>query len=120
MQTYLDAGYVKIEPFVLEGNENQSVILFALESDKTSEKIYAIIFDSKKFITDILGPRIQILTQDNVNIGAYHGKSNQEIFTANIYNEKKSPEILQSLWLIPEYNCHVLFLLFLSITNQVK
>ena len=107
LQTYLNSGYRKIEPLAFS-NSNLSLFLFAINTPEEGSKICAFIINTEQFIRDILGPRMQVLTNDQIIIAAYHGVGQNEVYSSETLPESNAPEIIKPLWLFPDYNLGII------------
>jgi two-component system phosphate regulon sensor histidine kinase PhoR len=97
---YLKAGYQKMEPLIVQGNE---VILTFVNSDGgLNIKIYGIALNSPKFVSFHLGPRIAGIVGDDFVASVIDSTSNTNIFTSSV-GDSITELYSKPLWIIPKY-----------------
>ncbi|MCF8366530.1 MAG: HAMP domain-containing histidine kinase [Bacteroidales bacterium] len=103
LKQYLEAGYRKIQP-VETGLPGYSLFLFACRDSGGSTGICALLADSKKFISENLGTKIQSVARDKFYLSAFELDSETEIYSSDLRKVSgKNFEHKQKLWLLPGY-----------------
>ncbi len=100
--TYYNEGYRKIMGFDLD-IEHYSMFLFI--SQLNGEKyLSSMIVDSRRFISDILSPRMQRIAGENFILTVKHISSGNMVFSTLLNTTPESITDEQSIWLLPDYS----------------
>ncbi|MDA3894408.1 MAG: HAMP domain-containing sensor histidine kinase [Salinivirgaceae bacterium] len=98
---YIKSGYRKIAPVKIQ-NDSISMFLFALYNNDSSINIGGMIIDSKAFIPEVLGPKIQSMAQDRFIISVSH--NNDEVYSNQLVpNQDRRIRLKEHLWLFNEF-----------------
>jgi two-component system phosphate regulon sensor histidine kinase PhoR len=94
--------YIKITPLKSNWNNNTTVLFF-LSADSANNKVYALYFNSEKFVLNILAPKLQEIAENEFILSVFDKKQDKRI-----YSTENSDTVITSqqknLWLIPDYN----------------
>jgi len=100
---YLEGNYRKIQPFDIE-TPNKSLLIFTWKRAGGDISICGIVVDTKSFIRENLGPKIQAVAQEKFFLSVFEIASDAEVYSNEFHeNPDKNIEHKQVLWLMPDY-----------------
>lgn len=99
---YKQNKYRKITP-VKSNRYNNATVLFFLSADSSNNKIYALYFNSEKFVMNILAPKLQEIAENEFVLSVFDKKQDKRIYSTEISDTLITHQ-QKNLWLIPEYN----------------
>jgi len=100
---YLDGGYRKIQPIDLS-LPNNSLFLFAYKDLERKTGICGILVNTRGFIKENLGPKIQSVAQNKFYLSVFEKSSQDEVYSNELYpTDEKKIEHKNDLWLMPDY-----------------
>ncbi len=103
LQRYIKSGYQKIE-FIDCNIKEKNLCAFTSMTDRLNIQTIFLLLDTKKFISENLGPKIQGIAQDRFFISVYQKQDDKEIYS-NVVHEDEAKAIQQrkDFWLFPDY-----------------
>ncbi|WPP50809.1 sensor histidine kinase [Catalinimonas niigatensis] len=103
LYSYLDQGYRKIEPISLINHDHADLQVFLPQGNLPPRYICGFILSPEEFISNILGPKVQAVTQEKFIISAHRASDDALIYSSD--NENNSGRKLSQLpfWLFPDY-----------------
>ncbi len=101
LKTYLTGSYRKIESFELK-KENYQLLVFAIEIKRTYYFVN-VILNSKKFINEVLDPKIQEIAQDKFYISAFYKSLNNNIYNSDKQHIQQNIEHKKAFWFLRNY-----------------
>lgn len=100
---YLEGNYRKIQPFDI-ALPNKSLLIFTWKKAGGEIGICGIVVDTKTFIRENLGPKIQSVAQEKFFLSVFEIASDAEVYSNEFHeNSDKNIEHKQVLWLMPDY-----------------
>lgn len=100
---YMEGGYRKIQPIDIE-MPNHSLFLFAYQKSDGSTENCGIVVNTRGFISENLGPKIQSVAQDKFYLSVFESETDAEVYSNEIYEvTDKDIKHKQELWLMPDY-----------------
>lgn len=100
--TYYNEGYRKIMGFDLNiGHYSMFVFITKLNGELN---LSCMLIDSRRFISDILSPRMQRIAGDNFILTVKHISSGELVFSTLLNSTPESITDEQSIWLLPDYS----------------
>ncbi|MFO7445361.1 MAG: HAMP domain-containing sensor histidine kinase [Ignavibacteriaceae bacterium] len=104
---YKTGSYYKIEP-VNYVPDSSIALIFLLNDPREVKNIGVVLVNPEKFVQEILGPRINAVTQNELTIICTEKNTNKVVVSTD--TTYKNQEIVQkkSLWLIPSYELGIL------------
>lgn len=103
LHQYLEGGYRKIQPMDID-LPGYSLFLFSCRETDENSGICALVVNSRKFISENLGTKIQSVAQDKFYLSAFEMKTGTEIYSSDLRQiSGKNIEHKQQLWLLPGY-----------------
>jgi two-component system phosphate regulon sensor histidine kinase PhoR len=100
---YMEAEYRKIQPIDIK-QSNLSLFLFAYRQANDKTGICGIVVNTKSFIREKLGPKIQAVAQDKFFLSVFETDADLEVYSNELYdNTDKNIEHRKPLWLMPDY-----------------
>jgi two-component system, OmpR family, phosphate regulon sensor histidine kinase PhoR len=111
LESYLQAGFRKMEPLDTVLFHRFIPVLFILDQQVKPYRVAIMLLDIPAFIQNNLGPKMQAIAQDKFEIAVLkEGDSNLIYSTANLVanpssedNEIKKQGFSKRLWLLPGY-----------------
>jgi len=102
---YLENGYRKIEPVSAITDENLKLQLFLPLSKDFGDSRYicGFILEPASFIQNVLGPKIQAVTQEKFIISAHQEEDNVLIYTTDAESESGRQLHQLPFWLFPDF-----------------
>ncbi|MBU1096190.1 MAG: HAMP domain-containing histidine kinase [Bacteroidetes bacterium] len=99
---YRQTGYKKIEslPSVTAGQN--TVLAFIPNTNFLNYKLSGVVIDPALFVTEVLAPKIQEISRDNIIISCYNSINNERVYS-NFPNEEENFQREGQLWLLPNY-----------------
>lgn len=114
---YRAIGYNKIEPIVLPGSVNQSLLVLT-GLNAASKKIYGIVIKPQEFTANILSTRLQEVAKNEFIISVLNPKTGYQYNSTKDF-EKRSVQAQKNLWIFPDYNLGI-SLVGKSVSDLVK
>lgn len=100
MKDYLvDKGYKRIEAIRL--NANTSMWVFICKLKGQALETCGFIFNPELFVDDILGPKLQEIGREDINILVFDTLSNKTVYQTDRNETNIESIIAETLWLIP-------------------
>ncbi len=107
LKRYIKSGYRKIIGIDLEYRQHLSMLVF-ITHDKNQYYLNILLLDAKRFISEALSPRLQMVAGDDLIIVVRHSKTN-ELIASSLLNEAPEEVIKeQAIWLLPDYKLGIL------------
>ena len=100
--TYLRGGYRKIAGIDLDYNKHLTMFVFAVESDG-NKYVCALVVDARRFISEVLSPRMQAVAADQLVLTVRHHSSGELVFSSDFNTVPETLTGEQAIWLIPDY-----------------
>ncbi|MDF9797490.1 two-component system phosphate regulon sensor histidine kinase PhoR [Catalinimonas alkaloidigena] len=101
--SYLDNGYRKIEPISILKEQDAMLQIFLPQGDLPTNYICGFIITPSSFIQNVLGPKIQAISQEKFVISAFRGQDNSLIYTSDGANNNMHQLNPLPFWLFPDY-----------------
>ncbi|HYF67508.1 MAG TPA: HAMP domain-containing sensor histidine kinase [Ohtaekwangia sp.] len=113
--SYHEGGFRKMEPLDSTLNGNRIPIMFVLDEGAGTYKLAVLIIDLSQFIRNILGPKMQAISQDKFVIAAFNSMDKSLIYStesirhgspvtsASAYQAVQHNSQKKALWLLPGY-----------------
>lgn len=117
LYNYRNQGYRKIEPLLLAGNSNESLLIF-VGSEKYPKLIFGMVIDPTNFITQILSSRLQEVAKEEFVISVINPQTGYQFNSTKDF-EKKKIQAQKALWIFPNYNLGI-SLIGKSVEDLVK
>lgn len=103
LSQYLEGGYRKIQPVSLD-TTGMSLFVFALDVDKQKNQLIGLVVNSRKFISENLGPKIQSVAGEKFYLSVFEVGSGHEVYSNELREvDDRNMEHKKPLWLMPEY-----------------
>lgn len=100
--TYLRGGYRKIAGIDLAYNKHLTMFIFAVEQDG-KRYISALVVDARRFISEVLSPRMQAVAGDQLVLTVRHHSSGEAVFSSDFNTVPETLTGEQAIWLLPDY-----------------
>lgn len=104
---YRDAGYRKMEALDTVLGDDKVLIVFALDKSTSAYQIAVLIVDMSDLIEDILGPKMQSISQDRFEMSAFRAQSDSLIYSTETNSEGilmvKDAWQKREFWLLPDH-----------------
>nr|WP_321409623.1 HAMP domain-containing sensor histidine kinase [uncultured Carboxylicivirga sp.] len=100
--TYFGEGYRKLSAIDLDV-QHYSLITFVTKLNQEL-KLGIFVIDARKFISDVLSPRMQRIAGDNFILTVKQNSSEQFIFSTLLNTTPASVTDEISIWLLPDYS----------------
>lgn len=102
LQRYIKSGYRKIIGIDLDYQQHRSMLVFVTEEQGRSF-LNLLLLDARRFISEALSPRLQMVAGDDLIIVVRHIQTNQ-LIACSLLNEAPEEVVReQALWLLPDY-----------------
>jgi len=112
LNQFYRSGYQKVEALIFNRDSTTSEImfLFHIQNPKDELAIGGLVVDSEIFIEEVLGPRLQQIAQDQLEVAVIQkGENNSIIYSSTLEDSLSHEDFAYSkdLWLLPDYNLAV-------------
>lgn len=105
---YLDNGYRKIEPLTTLEDESLKMQIFLPSASVPQSYICGFIIKPESFIREVLGPKIQAISQEKFVISVFRDADKAQIYTTAENNAEQERQLYQSpFWLFPDYHLSI-------------
>ncbi len=101
LYNYRNQGYRKIEPIVLPGVNNESLLIF-VGPEKYSKMIIGLVINPNNFITQILSSRLQEVAKEEFIISVVNPKTGYQYNSTRDF-EKRKIQAQKALWIFPDF-----------------
>ncbi len=102
LYNYRNQGYRKIEPILLQGDNNESLLIF-VGSPQNPKLIIGMVIDPNEFITQILSSRLQEVAKEEFVISVVNPQTGYQFNSTKDF-ERKKIQAQKALWIFPNYN----------------
>lgn len=100
---YSRGGYRKIQPISID-TTGLSLFVFAFATEQQNNQLCGFVVNSRLFISENLGPKIQSVAGDEFYLSVFDGQRGAEVYSNELRNtEDKNIEHMKPIWLMPEY-----------------
>jgi two-component system phosphate regulon sensor histidine kinase PhoR len=113
--SYQEAGFRKMDAIDPIRSDNRVPVFFVLDENPAHYKLAAMVIDQPTLIEKILGPKMQVISQDKFIISAFQTRTDSLIYSTGSLNagpNENSPENIRVIknewqkkefWLLPGY-----------------
>ena len=101
LQTYMRAGYRKVEPIGSTSGNMQRIVFLTYIKDQ--EVLNVLVIDPEKFITQVLDPKIQEIAKGKFDIEAYRSGEDLPFYTSSKQNAARKIYNKAPFWLLTNY-----------------
>jgi two-component system phosphate regulon sensor histidine kinase PhoR len=102
LKSYYKGGYFKIEQLGIGHVTNSEYIIFLFGND-SNYRLCMLEIDQGKFIKELLGQKIQVTAENNLNIGVVNHNSGKLLYSSGALTDSSELQVKKPLWLFPQY-----------------
>jgi two-component system phosphate regulon sensor histidine kinase PhoR len=102
LSNYERSGYNKIEPVEISDNIEEIAFIFITEFSDDDYQICGIVVNMASFVSDILAPKMQEISREDIIISCFNENTKDIIYT-NLPVEIDKFQQEGALWLLPGY-----------------
>ncbi|MCZ6900705.1 MAG: ATP-binding protein [Bacteroidetes bacterium] len=111
--TYQRGGFRKIEAFPDVFQDNRNALHFLLDTPYKGYRICGIVIDPVTFISEVLGPKMQNISQEKFIITAYDKNSDQPVYTTELTGNTSAIQDVDTpkrpFWILPDHYLSISF-----------
>lgn len=105
---YLDNGYRKIEPLSASSDADLKMQIFLPGASIDAPYVCGFLLSPESFIQDVLGPKMQAVTQEKFVISVFQDTNNYQVYTTAPNNAEQERQLHQlPFWLFPDYHLSI-------------
>ncbi|MBS1976478.1 MAG: HAMP domain-containing histidine kinase [Bacteroidetes bacterium] len=104
LSKYLKSGFQKIQAFYGDGKE-RSIVLGFLTVSPEGTRLAGLMIDPRKFVEDILGPRLQLVGKDQVLLSIFDKSKGVSVYSSDDRETAtlEQQALTRELWILPDY-----------------
>ena len=102
LKEYIKNDYRKPEAFQFY-SPKEIIVLFICDHVTNKDSVCGIVFDTKKFIEGVLGPKAQEIARENLNIFVFEGLDKNLVYNTDMNESSERIIIEKPFWLLPGY-----------------
>ncbi len=102
LKSYYKSGYYKTEQLGIGKTTNSEYVIF-LFGDKNNFKLCLLEIDQEKFIKELLGQKIQVTAENNLNIGVIERDNRKIVYSSGVLESASDLQVKKPLWIFPQY-----------------